>query len=259
MFRIRRSQLRAGGGSTATPADPSPSALSRAASPISPPAGGSTSQGRWRSAPEVEDLGGIVGTREQVLAAIRLQRWRRWQAGGGKVAPPSAKELGGARWRSAPEVQDLCEVLGTREQVLACIQIQRWRRRPSRPTSAERRDVGELKVQHATAEDAAFEEQPRERKETSPELSTPSQAALARSAQSSPTTAQQRARPEPSLVHTRHAHTSHAQRESYHSDRCAESGKLRELCACAACATPQAAARRERDNTRHAAALVWPQ
>ena len=79
----------------------------------------------------MEDLGGIIGTREQVLAAIQLQqRWRRQAAGGGgKVAPTPAKGVGGARWRSAPEVQDLNEVIGTREQVLACICIQRWRRR----------------------------------------------------------------------------------------------------------------------------------
>ena len=90
----------------------------------------------------MEDLGGIIGTREQVLAAIQLQqRWRRRQVGGGggKVAPTPAKGVGGARWRSAPEVQDLHEVIGTREQVLACIRIQRWRRRPATP-DAERRN-----------------------------------------------------------------------------------------------------------------------
>ena len=107
----------------------------------------------------MEDLSGIIGTREQVLAAIQLQRWRRRQAGGGgKVAPTPAKGAGGARWQSAPEVQDLHEVIGTREQVLACIRIQRWRRRTVE-TTERAEEVAALAVEAeaaAKAKDKAF-------------------------------------------------------------------------------------------------------
>ena len=379
---------------------------------MSPPTGGSKSQGRWRSAPEVEDLGGIIGTREQVLAAIQLQqRWRRRQAGGGggKVAPTPAKGVGGARWRSAPEVHDLDEVIGTREQVLACIRIQRWRRRPATPaaerrnpmtqaqlrswvrakvtelegfedqvvidsvcrrleevnldraafeshlhilmegravpfsaqlwrfldgptgaTPEQRRDTASddhevqglaAEARQATTEGAANEEdqphedQPqelarrpsqhdrrhslparqregeregeRERRdsseregggsseregggsseceETSSGLSTPS---TADAAQSTPTTPPMPAHPDLSPGHTASGPTESYTATtipcsyptgsrptgSYHSDRCAGSGKLRLLCACAACTAPQAAVRRERNNERCAAA-----
>ena len=118
----------------------------------------------------MEDLGGIIGTREQVLAAILLQRWRRRQArGGGKVAPTPAKGAGGARWQSALEVQDLHEVIGTREQVLACIRIQQWRRL-GHPTPAQIWDAASddhevhglaAEARQATMEGAANEQKPR--------------------------------------------------------------------------------------------------
>ena len=67
---------------------------------------------------------GLLNSLETPLGALA------GQAGdGGKGAPARARRVGGARWRSAPEVHDLHEVIGTREQVLACIRIQRWRRR----------------------------------------------------------------------------------------------------------------------------------
>ena len=298
MFLLpRREQLRAGGNGT----PPVPS--------MSPPTGGSKSRGRWRSAPEVEDLGGIIGTREQVLAAIQLQRWRRRQAGGGgKVAPTPAKGAGGARWQSAPEVQDLHEVIGTREQVLACIRIQRWRRL-GRPTIAQSWDAASddhevhglaAEARQATTEGAANEDRlhafarrpsqhdrrhglpaqrewerggerashcssereggSSEREETGSGLSTPS---TADAAQSTPTTPPVPARLDLSPGHTASGATesytattipSSHPTESYHSDRCAESGKLRLLCACVACTAPQMAVRRERNNERCAAA-----
>jgi len=327
MFLLtRRKRLRAGGtgtpadlsveeglsGGDGTPAHLSSPAPSRTASNMSPPTGGSKSQGRWRSAPEVEDLSGIIGTREQVLAAIQLQQWRQRQAGsGGKVAPTPAKGVGGPRWRSAPEVHELHEVIGTREQVLACIRIQRWRRRPGRLTPAqswdaasddhEVRELATAEARHASAEGAVTEDQLHElargpsqhdRRHGLPaqregeregergrrgssereggnseheELgSGPSTPSTADAAQSMPTTPPMPARPDLSPGHTAsgaaesytattipcsHPTDSHPV-ERYHSDRCAESGKLRLLCACAACTAPQTAVRRESNNER---------
>ena len=194
-------------------------------------------QGKWRSAPDLDEIHDIIGTRDQVLAAIRIQKWRlqvtrshraassaclhidipctdpaagpsshheqigaacvvslRVSAGGfcavsvqvtserkrmaaltpvaegttgtpdttsaaemvpeivagvpdasdGTVVGPAAaapsssaagpEGAGRGTYRSAPEVAELLrshEVVGTREQVLAAITIQRWRRRAS--------------------------------------------------------------------------------------------------------------------------------
>ena len=270
MFRLPRRKLRAGGGKS-TPAHLStPVRTSRTSTDKSPPMGGSKSQGRWRSAPEVEDLGGIIGTREQVLAAIQLQRWRR-------RCPTHAQS-----WDAASddhEVHGLAAEVwqATAEGTTNEDQLHDPARAPSQherrhglPTQREAEGEGERGQ-------AAREGSSRERECGSSEcdemgsgLSTPS---TADAAQSTPTTPPMPSRPDHALspacaaggaiesctiIPSPHPTDSHPS-ASYHSERCAESGKLHSLCACAACAAPQAAARRERNNERCAAAWARPE
>ncbi|KAL1521781.1 hypothetical protein AB1Y20_021434 [Prymnesium parvum] len=123
----------------------------------STPAGapsGASRRSPWVSAPELDQLDDFLGTRQHILAALHLQRVGRGLlarkrkallVAHARGAPPEPHSVGPQReigtsapapspWASAPELADLAGVvIGTREQVLACIRIQAsargWRQR----------------------------------------------------------------------------------------------------------------------------------
>jgi hypothetical protein len=265
MLRLPRRKLRAG-GCKGTPAQhPStPTRSSRTSADISPPMGGSKSRGRWRSAPEVEDLGGIIGTREQVLAAIQLQRWRR-RPGCPRHAQSwdAASDDHEVHGLAAEAWQATAEGTTNEDQLHDPARGQsQHERRQGLPTQREAEGEGE-RVPEREGSSRELECGSSECDEMGSGLSTPS---TADAAQSTPTTPPMRSRPDLSpactaggaaesytMIPSPHPTDSHPT-ASYHSERCAESGKLRSLCACAACTAPQAAARREHNNQRCAAA-----
>ena len=274
MFHLPRRKLRSGDRNPkGTPAHLStPARTSRASTDISPPTGGSKSRGRWRSAPEVEDLSGIIGTREQVLAAIQLQRWRR------RLGCPTHAQS----WDAASDDHEVHGLAAeawqaTAEGTTNEDQLHDPARGPSQherrhglPTQREAEGEGERGQAEREGSSRERECGSSECEEMGSGLSTPS---TADAAQSTPTTPPMRSRPDHALspactaggatesctiIPSAHPTDSHPS-ASYHSERCAESGKLHSLCACAACAAPQAAARREHNNERCAAAWARPE
>ena len=96
----------------------------------------------FRSAPELPELRELIGTRAEVLACMRLQSaaraasWRRRRLAAAIVLQYIARAyLGRKRAAAAARAEAISEVIGTREEVLACLRLQsavrtrEWRRR----------------------------------------------------------------------------------------------------------------------------------
>jgi hypothetical protein len=215
---------------------------------------------RWRSAPEVHELHEVIGTREQVLACIRIQRWRRRP---GRLTPAQS-------WDAASddhEVRELATAEARHASAEGAVTEDQLHELARGPSQHDRRHglpaqrEGEREGERGRRGSSEREGGNSEHEELGSGPSTPS---TADAAQSMPTTPPMPARPDLSPGHTAsgaaesytattipcsHPTDSHPV-ERYHSDRCAESGKLRLLCACAACTAPQTAVRRESNNER---------